>query len=119
MEKLISPKGNGLVQGFFSCIQIVLAHQDWDVDVILGGRWMYYQWPCCWDNQAIMRHITFLELVPIVLSVMVWGEALSGKKVQFHTDNMDLVGILNELSVIKVTKDYVFVKTTGFICYEI
>lgn len=63
-----------------------------------GGRWIYYQWPCCWNNQAIMRDITFLELVPIVLSVMVWGEALSGKKVQFHTDNMALVAILNSQS---------------------
>lgn len=36
MEKLISPKGNGLVIGFFSCLQIALAQQDWDVDVILG-----------------------------------------------------------------------------------
>lgn len=63
-----------------------------------GGRWIYYQWPCCWNNQAIMRDITFLELVPIVLSVMVWGEALSGKKVQFHTDNMASVAILNSQS---------------------
>lgn len=34
------------------------------------NSWMYFEWPLDWENEAVMRDITFLELVPIVLSVM-------------------------------------------------
>lgn len=62
------------------------------------GRWVYYEWPVEWENHDIIRDITFLELAPIVLSVMLWGEELSCHKVQFHTDNIALVSILNTQS---------------------
>lgn len=38
---------------------------------------MYLPMVCCLDNQAIMRDVPSLNLVPIVLSVMALDEALS------------------------------------------
>lgn len=81
MEKLIFPKGNGLVQEFLNCLQIMLAHQDWDVNLSffckgVGGIDVLPM-VCCLDNQAIMRDVLSLNLVPIVLSVMALDEALS------------------------------------------
>lgn len=38
---------------------------------------MYLPMVCCLDNQAIMRDVLSLNLVPIVLSVMALDEALS------------------------------------------
>lgn len=62
------------------------------------GNWTYYEWPLEWKNLDVLRDITFLELAPILLAVMIWGEDLSCHKVQFHTDNSALVSILNTQS---------------------
>ena len=43
-----------------------------------------------------MRDITFLELVPIVLALFVWGSALSNTKILFRIDNLALVNIVNK-----------------------
>ena len=43
-----------------------------------------------------MRDITFLELVPIVLALFVWGSALSNAKILFRIDNLALVNIVNK-----------------------
>lgn len=62
------------------------------------GQWIYLQWPDSWANSPILRDITFLELVPIVLALHVWGKALQKKKIIFFVDNMALVHILNKQS---------------------
>lgn len=62
------------------------------------NSWMYFEWPLDWENEAVMRDITFLELVPIVLSVMTWARHFSSKKIQFYTDNIALVSIINTQS---------------------
>lgn len=51
-----------------------------------------------WAYNEILRDITFLELVPIVLSLMVWGSLLHNKKLILFIDNIALVHILNKQS---------------------
>lgn len=62
----------------------------------LSGRWTFFPWPSSWKHLDIMSDITFLELVPIVLSVFIFGNELSNKKILFYTDNISLVSILNQ-----------------------
>lgn len=45
-----------------------------------------------------MADITFLELVPIVLSIFLFKRDLCNKRLLFHTDNKALVSILNKKS---------------------
>lgn len=61
-------------------------------------QWMFLQWPEQWAYNEILRDITFLELVPIVLSLMVWGSLLHNKKLILFIDNIALVHILNKQS---------------------
>lgn len=62
------------------------------------GQWVFLQWPNSWANTQILSDITFLELVPIVLALHIWGEALQKKKNHTFVDNMPLVHILNKQS---------------------
>lgn len=62
------------------------------------GQWVFLQWPDSWANTQILRDITFLELVPIVLALHIWGEALQKKQIILFVDNMPLVHILNKQS---------------------
>lgn len=61
-------------------------------------QWAYLQWPQDWVDSEILKDITFLELVPIVLSMTVWAAKLQNKKIIFNVDNMALVYILNKQS---------------------
>ena len=45
-----------------------------------------------------MANITFLELVPIVLSIFLFKQDLSNKQILLHTNNKALVYILNKKS---------------------
>ena len=40
--------------------------------------------------------MTFLELIPVVLSVIIWGDKLANKKITFHIDNQALVAVMNK-----------------------
>ena len=42
---------------------------------ILGCCWSFLRWPSVWSDSAILKDITFLELVPIVLAFYLWGLA--------------------------------------------
>lgn len=66
--------------------------------VYFSGHWSFLQWPSFWNTLDIMTDITFLELVPIVLSVCLFRHLLTNKRVVFHTDNKALVSILNKKS---------------------
>ena len=56
---------------------------------------MFFQWPHNWVDLGILKDITFLEFVPIVLSMAIWGSRLQNKKVKFYIDNRALVDIIN------------------------
>ena len=63
--------------------------------VYFSGRRTFFQWPSDWRYSEIIADITFLELVPIVLSVFIFKEVLSMKQSLFYTDNEALFAILN------------------------
>ena len=60
------------------------------------GHWVQYKWPSSWSNSIIMSDVTFLELVPIVLALLVWGHVWENKKILFRIDNQALVSIVNK-----------------------
>ena len=61
---------------------------------VLGDEWLYGTWPESWKAYDI----TFLELYPIVLSSILWGSHFSNRTIEFHTDNLALVSMLNKCS---------------------
>ena len=62
------------------------------------GQWSFFEWPMHWKDSDISKDITFLELVPIVLSICIWGQDIQSKKIIMHIDNLALVEILNKQS---------------------
>ncbi|KAK3107863.1 hypothetical protein FSP39_023831 [Pinctada imbricata] len=63
-----------------------------------NGKWMFMQWPPHWESCDIIKDITFLELIPLVLAIEVWGKFLRNRRVYFNVDNEALVAILNKQS---------------------
>ena len=51
-----------------------------------------------WSKQHASLHITFHELLPIVLAFEIWGSQLANKCISLHSDNMSVVHILNKQS---------------------
>ena len=51
-----------------------------------SGQWVYLSWPKFWVEAGILTDITFLEFVPVVLSLSVWGNCLQNKKIIFNID---------------------------------
>ena len=58
---------------------------------IFGSHWCYGKWPANWEYQ----NIAILEFYPIVLSLYLWGEAMSNQCILFFTDNESLVHVIN------------------------
>lgn len=44
------------------------------------GMWAFFSWPSEWANCEVIRDITFLELIPIVMALFIWGSDLRNKK---------------------------------------
>lgn len=68
------------------------AAQSLGYSAILGTHWFFGAWPSEW---WLRQNIVFLELIPIVLELEIWGPLFSDKVVSFHTDNLALVSIIN------------------------
>ena len=64
----------------------------------LDGAWSFLQWPDQWAISVILKDITFLEMVPIALAVMLWKRHFRGLRIQFCTDSMACLHILNSKS---------------------
>ena len=64
----------------------------------LDGQWCLFLWPETWSGCPVMRDLTFLEMVPVLLAVFLWGVRLSNKKVSLYIDNEALVQVLNKQS---------------------
>ena len=56
------------------------------------GGWFQLQWPESWSS----IHITVKELLPIVMSVAVWGHRWQGKCVRCRCDNAAVVAIIRK-----------------------
>ena len=103
------------------CQMLILSYKQTDsaggsslgCGACLSGKGTYIQWPRSWANTEVLRDITYLELVPIPLSILFWGYQLKNKKVIFYTDNDALVSVLNNESsksdrVMSLLRDIVY-----------
>jgi hypothetical protein len=43
-----------------------------DVVPIVKNKWAYLQWPAEWESTDLLRDITFLEIIPMALSIFLW-----------------------------------------------
>lgn len=62
------------------------------------GHWCQGRWPSAWYEVGLTKNITALELFPIFVAIVVWGQELQNKKIRFHCDNEAVVAILNSLT---------------------
>ena len=62
----------------------------------LHGKWVFYEWPIHWRESDYLRDLTFLELIPVLRAVCLWGNELANKKVVFNIDNLALVSVVNK-----------------------
>ena len=88
---------NGLLRKTCSCIQIAQEVPSW-VAVVIWGLGVFLQWPESWAESDILKDITFLEMVPIAIAVMLWRNYFRGLGIQFCTENMACLHILNSKS---------------------
>ena len=65
---------------------------------IFKTHWSFLTWPHVWYDEALLKDISFLELVPIVMAFHLWGDKLKNQSVILNTDNQALVSILNKRS---------------------
>jgi hypothetical protein len=82
-EELFTDSAGGLGRGF---------------GIYFQGDWCCAPWPMEWHNQGKTKDITVLELFPIFLSVVMWGDQLKNKRLIFNCDNSAVVQIVNSLS---------------------
>ena len=62
---------------------------------VWGDNWFSISWPSDWWSA---QNITFLELVPIVLAMEIWGPILKNHCIQLNTDNLSLAFVINKQS---------------------
>ncbi|KAJ1184490.1 hypothetical protein NDU88_001296 [Pleurodeles waltl] len=60
------------------------------------GRWCAEEWPQEWKQGG--RSIAFLEFVPLIVAVCLWGAELSHSLVLFRVDNLAVVQTVNRQS---------------------
>jgi hypothetical protein len=63
--------------------------------IYFTGSWAHARWPHAWTTSDIIRDMTFLELFPVYVALLLWSESLSNKRILFHIDNMAVVSIIN------------------------
>ena len=73
------------------CIQTD-ASGTWGCGAFLQGSWFQWQWPQNWASVSIMAK----ELVPILVSCVVWGPRLAKHNVLFQCNNLSLVSALSK-----------------------
>jgi hypothetical protein len=59
------------------------------------GKWAFLKWPEEWSGTDILKDITYLEMIPIALSVYLWGILFLKKNILINSDNKAVVEILN------------------------
>ena len=68
------------------------ASGSWGCGAFMSGQWLQWNWSTKWLSQGIMAK----ELVPIVLSCIIWGPQLSKQSVLILCDNLSLVNAVNK-----------------------
>jgi hypothetical protein len=67
------------------------ASGSWGCGAIWNNQWFQFQWP---NSEIAGRHITYNELLPIVLAVLVWGQVWRGHHLHCRCDNEAVVVLL-------------------------
>ena len=65
--------------------------------IVFGTKWALGEWPEAWK----LKDISFLELYPIVIGLVMWADRLQNQRVLFVSDNESVVHIINK----QTTKD--------------
>ena len=65
---------------------MLLAH-----GAFTGKEWFQVRWT---PQMGLFEHITFKELLPIVLSVMTWGGRWHGRRLHCNCDNEGVVHVV-------------------------
>lgn len=81
---------------------------------VLKTQWLAGKFP----QDCTKLNITVLELFPIFLALNVWGNELRNKKLRIHTDNLDLVHVINkktsrEKAIMPLVRELVLVTLKG------
>ncbi|KAM8945815.1 uncharacterized protein RCH25_049154 [Pelodytes ibericus] len=81
---------------------------------IFEKKWCWASWPRKWFQSGWVKNLAFLELFPIVVSVILWGPCFENKKVRFWCDNLGVVQAINNGSassppVIRLLKELVLI----------
>ena len=67
------------------------ASGSWGCGAFSGNEWFQFQWT---SEHGFEEHITFKELFPIVLAVMVWGREWAGLHLHCSCDNEAVVHVV-------------------------
>ena len=60
-----------------NCVREICG--PYSINYLLGARkkiaeLVAFPWPNLWHQSNIIRDVSFLELIPVVLSVVIWGK---------------------------------------------
>lgn len=67
--------------------------------VFFCGQWCAEEWPQDWLYSGILRGLTFLEFIPVLVAVQIWGRMFVNHTVHFWMDNvMVVLHIVNSLN---------------------
>ncbi len=59
----------------------------------LSGKWFQGKWP---QDVCRTQSIAWMEFFPIIVSIVVWGRDLQGKRIILRSDNKAVVSIINK-----------------------
>jgi hypothetical protein len=63
--------------------------------IYFAGSWAHAIWPQHWHHLDILRDMTFLELFPVYVAILLWSCQLANKRILFHIDNVATVQVVN------------------------
>lgn len=66
--------------------------------IFCQGGWCAESWPSSWVEKGWVKNLALLELFPILVASVLWGEVFRNKKICFHCDNLGVVVAINQLS---------------------
>ena len=59
-------------------------------------KWAFGKWPKHWLDSGRLRDMTYLELFPVVVAILVWGQSLANLRILFYIDNQAVLHVVNE-----------------------
>ena len=73
-------------------IELYMDSSRWGMGAWCEGEWWSVGWPGQVRRETAPS-MTWLELIPIVVVWVCWGESWSGRRVRVYCDNMGVVGV--------------------------